>query len=211
MAPSRWTNFLGGGNKDSENAQPLVPDSNAPDTPQSSYSPYPNASAPPLYPGAQTSGTADPDFPEPVKPRASQPPEHQCCEHAHPQHAPQPGHQEYAAPPPVYEAGHVADGYPVLPRATEPPTYVPPLVVNQELVVLEPLRGSPIVVTCPHCGHTGPAAVSKESGFVTYFSSFMLCFLGCCILSLFPFCSGCTKDWVYRCRRCGALFGRERP
>lgn len=198
--------------------------------------------------------------------------------------------------------------------------------------MLEPLRGSPIVVTCPHCGHTGPAAVSKvgpppsapqsrflflnsmtadnaclvqrrqprcsysayqmawctdlcmsvdkarkqtfetcvltvlygtvlqitaqtgcvieylsllwslssrvqklwrgkqgemniysrvgpekhwlrvqESGFVTYFSSFMLCFLGCCILSLFPFCSDCTKDWVYRCRRCGALFGRERP
>ncbi len=40
MAPSRWTHFLGGGNKDSEKAQPLVPDSNAPDTPQSSYSPY---------------------------------------------------------------------------------------------------------------------------------------------------------------------------
>ena len=30
----------------------------------------------------------------------------------------------------MYEAGNVADGYPVLPRATEPPTYVPPLVVR---------------------------------------------------------------------------------
>ncbi|KAK9916366.1 hypothetical protein WJX75_001903 [Coccomyxa subellipsoidea] len=205
MAPSRWTSFLGGGSKESDNSEPLVPDSNAPDDQQTSLISYPNASAPPMYPGAHGSSfPPDPDFPEPVKPSTSQ-------QHSYAQHPPQPDHQEYTAPPPVYEQAHVADGYPVLPHATQPPTYVPPLVVNQELVVLEPLRGSPIVVTCPHCGHTGPAAVRKEFGFVTYFSSFMLCFLGCCVLSLFPFCSDCTKDWVYRCRRCGALFGRERP
>ena len=146
----------------------------------------------------------------------------------------------------------MADGYPMLQQATEPPMYdAPPLVVNREQVVLEPLRGTHVVVACPHCGHTGPAAVSKasrmalehlgvqpsmhartlintftflvlqpaacrlanarsactssgcmsstggcavqESGFVTFFSSFMLCFLGCCILSVFPFCSDCTK------------------
>lgn len=40
--------------------------------------------------------------------------------------------QEYTAPPPVYEQAHVADGYPVLPHATEPPTYVPPLVVRTD-------------------------------------------------------------------------------
>ena len=39
--------------------------------------------------------------------------------------------------------------------------HAPPLVVNSELVVLEPLRGSHVVLACPHCGHTGPAAVSK--------------------------------------------------
>ena len=46
---------------------------------------------------------------------------------------------------------------------------------------------------------------------MTFFSSFLLCFLGCCVLSLFPFCSDCTKDWVYRCSQCGSLFGKERP
>jgi hypothetical protein len=40
--------------------------------------------------------------------------------------------QEYTAPPPVYEQAHVADGYPVLPHATQPPTYVPPLVVRAD-------------------------------------------------------------------------------
>ena len=33
----------------------------------------------------------------------------------------------------------------------------------------------------------------QEAGFVTFFGSFLLCFLGCCILSVFPFCSDCTK------------------
>ncbi len=51
----------------------------------------------------------------------------------------------------------------------------------------------------------------QESGFITYFSSGMLCFLGCCPLFLFPFCCDYTKDWVYRCSNCGTLFGRERP
>ncbi len=132
------------------------------------------------------------------------------------------------------------EGYPVLQHATSPPVYdSAPLVVNRELVVLEPLRGTHVVLACPHCGHTGPAAVSKacspllsflaasttsapchdsslaasmrklrfralwhaqESGFVTFFSSFLLCFLGCCILSIFPFCSDCTKVHLAHCR-----------
>ena len=33
----------------------------------------------------------------------------------------------------------------------------------------------------------------QESGFITYFSSGMLCFLGCCPLFLFPFCCDSTK------------------
>ncbi len=38
MAPSRWTSFLGGGSKEGESSEPLVPDSNAPDSQQNSYS-----------------------------------------------------------------------------------------------------------------------------------------------------------------------------
>lgn len=37
MAPSRWTSFLGGGSKESDNSEPLVPDSNAPDDQQTSH------------------------------------------------------------------------------------------------------------------------------------------------------------------------------
>ena len=59
--------------------------------------------------------------------------------------------------PPAYQ-----QPYPGLQHATQPPVYdAPPLVVNREMVVLEPLRGTHVVIACPHCGHTGPAAVSK--------------------------------------------------
>ena len=71
--------------------------------------------------------------------------------------------QAYPQPPYAYQQQpYLAEGHPVLQHATQPPVhYAPPLVVNSELVVLEPLRGSHVVLACPHCGHTGPAAVSK--------------------------------------------------
>ena len=71
--------------------------------------------------------------------------------------------QAYPQPPYAHQQqSYLADGYPALQHATQPPVqYAPPLVVNSELVVLEPLRGSHVVLACPHCGHTGPAAVSK--------------------------------------------------
>lgn len=116
------------------------------------------------------------------------------------------------SPPPVYAPGDFAIGHPVLPQATEPP---PPghsqLVTNERCIVQQPMHGSAVIVSCPQCGHVGPAIVNKEAGFITYFSSGLLCFLGCCVLSLFPFCCDSTKDWVYRCSQCNVLFGRERP
>ena len=51
----------------------------------------------------------------------------------------------------------------------------------------------------------------QGSGFMTFFTSGLLCFLGCCPLAIFPFCCDCTKDWIYSCSVCGTLFGRERP
>ena len=70
--------------------------------------------------------------------------------------------------------------------------------------------------TCPHfyslcwCPETFQQSV-QGSGFMTFFTSGLLCFLGCCPLAIFPFCCDCTKDWIYSCSVCGTLFGRERP
>jgi hypothetical protein len=66
------------------------------------------------------------------------------------------------APPPVYAPGDFAIGHPVLLQATEPP---PPghsqLMTNEHRIVQQPMHGSAVIVSCPQCGHVGPAIVNK--------------------------------------------------
>ena len=66
------------------------------------------------------------------------------------------------SPPPVYAPGDFAMGHPVLLQATEPP---PPghsqLVTNERRIVQQPMHGSAVIVSCPQCGHVGPAIVNK--------------------------------------------------
>jgi hypothetical protein len=66
------------------------------------------------------------------------------------------------SPPPVYAPGDFAIGHPVLRQATEPPQPGhSQLVTNERRIVQQPMHGSAVIVSCPQCGHVGPAIVNK--------------------------------------------------
>ena len=65
-------------------------------------------------------------------------------------------------PPPVYAPGNFVTGHPVLPQATEPPAPGhSQLVTNERRIVQQPMKGNAVIVSCPQCGHVGPALVSR--------------------------------------------------